>query len=154
MTGCELNYSPVEKVCWALEWVTKRLRRYIQAHTIKLVSRLDPIRHLFQKTFLSPRLAKWMMMISEYEIVYTVHKSIKGSVVIDFLVDQPIKVKDDEELEFPNDEVMTINPTTRKLLFDESSDKQGYDIGILLIDPMEKYNPISVKLEYFVTKMK
>ena len=72
MTGCELNYSAIEKACWALAWVTKRLRHYMQAHSIKLVSRLDPIRFLFQKTLLSPRLAKWMMMLSEYDITYTV----------------------------------------------------------------------------------
>ncbi|XP_047330933.1 uncharacterized protein LOC124934440 [Impatiens glandulifera] len=151
MTGYELNYSLVENVCWALTWVTKRLRHYMQAHTVKLVSRLDPICHLFQKTHFSPRLAKWMMIIPEYDIVYTVQKSIKGSVVADFLADQPIGVEDDEDLAFPNDEVMTINPTTWRLLFDGASGKQGYGIGILLIDHVGTYNPILVKLEYQVT---
>ncbi|XP_047313953.1 uncharacterized protein LOC124917607 [Impatiens glandulifera] len=137
MTSYELNYSSVEKVCWALAWVTKRLRHYMQAHPIKLVSRLDPIRFLFQRTLLSLRLAKWMMMISEYDITYTVQKSIKGSIVADFLADQPITVgDDDEEMAFPDDEIMG---------------RQGYDIGILLIDPTGTYNPTSVKLSYSVT---
>ncbi|XP_047320588.1 uncharacterized protein LOC124924619 [Impatiens glandulifera] len=149
MIGYKLNYFPIENVCWALAWVTKRLRHYMQAHTVKLVSRLDPIHHLFQKMLLSPRLTTWMMMmISEYDIVYIVQKSIKGSVVSDFLADQPIKVEDDEELTFPDDEVMPINSTTWKLLFDGASGKKGYGIRILLIDHVGTYNPISVKLEY------
>ncbi|XP_047314035.1 uncharacterized protein LOC124917744 [Impatiens glandulifera] len=129
MTGYKLNYSPVEMVCWDLAWVTKRLRHYMQAHIVKLISRLDPI---------------------QYDIVYTVQKSIKGSVVEDCLADQPIEVEDDE-LAFLDNKVMAINPTTLTLLFDGASGKQGYGIRILLIDPVETYNPISVKLEYPVT---
>ncbi|XP_047339725.1 uncharacterized protein LOC124943222 [Impatiens glandulifera] len=143
----KFNYTLVEKVCWALAWVTKRLRHSMQAHTIKLVSRLDQIRHLFHKILLSPRLAKWMMMISKYDIEYTVQKSIKGSVVVDFLADQPIEVEDEEKLAFLDDEVMTINPTTWRLLFDGASGKQGYGIEILLINHVGTYNPILVKLE-------
>ncbi|XP_047330988.1 uncharacterized protein LOC124934495 [Impatiens glandulifera] len=152
MTGYELNYSSVEKVCWALAWVTKRLRHYMQAHPIKLVSRLDPIRFLFQRTLLSSRLAKWMMMISEYDITYIVQKSIKGSIVADFLADQPITVgDDDEEMVFPDDEIMVVQSETWKLMFDGASGRQGYVIGILLINPAGTYNPTSVKLSYSVT---
>ncbi|XP_047331527.1 uncharacterized protein LOC124935113 [Impatiens glandulifera] len=152
MTGYELNYSSVEKVCWALAWVMKRLRHYMQAHPIKLVSRLDPIRFLFQRTLLSPRLAKWMMMISKYGITYTMQKSIKRSIVADFLDDQPITIDDDdEEMVFPDDEIMNVQSEAWKLMFDGALGKQGYDIGILLIDPAGTYNPTSVKLSYSVT---
>ncbi|XP_047310798.1 uncharacterized protein LOC124914323 [Impatiens glandulifera] len=92
------------------------------------------------------------MIISEYDIEYIVQKSIRGSILENFLADQPIDVEDDEELAFPDNEVMTNNPTTWRLLFDGASGKQGYGIGILLIDPVGIYNPISVKLEYPVMK--
>ncbi|XP_047340119.1 uncharacterized protein LOC124943688 [Impatiens glandulifera] len=152
MIGYELNYSSVEKVCWALAWVTKRLRHYMQALPIKLVSRLDPIRFLFQRTILSPHLAKWMMMISEYDITYTVQKSIKESIVVDFLADQPITIDDDdEEMVFPDDEIMNVQSEAWKLMFDGASGKQGYGIGILLIDHVGTHNPTSVKLSYSVT---
>ncbi|XP_047340011.1 uncharacterized protein LOC124943560 [Impatiens glandulifera] len=151
MTGYELNYSTPEKVCWALAWVTKRLRHYMQAHPIKLVSRLDPIHYLFQRTLLSPRFAKWMMMISEYDITYMAQKYVKGSVIADFLADQPIIVEPSFELDFPDDSIMSITSDTWKLMFDGASSKHGYRIGILLIDPQGTYNPISIKLEYSVT---
>ena len=36
-------------------------------------------------------------------------------------------------------------------MFDGASGKQGYGIGILLVDPKGTYNLISIKLEYPVT---
>ncbi|XP_047314304.1 uncharacterized protein LOC124918099 [Impatiens glandulifera] len=87
-----------------------------------------------------------------YDITYTVQKSIKGSVVADFLADQPITFEDDdEEMVFPDDEIMTVQSKAWKLMFDGALGKQGYDIGILLIDPADTYNPTYVKLGYSVT---
>ncbi|XP_047331353.1 uncharacterized protein LOC124934905 [Impatiens glandulifera] len=151
ITWYELNYLTPEKVCWALAWVTKRLRHYMTAHPIKLVSWFDLIHYLIQRTLLSPRIAKCMMIISEYDITYTVYKSIKESVVADFLADQPITVDPSFELNFLDDSIMSISSDTWKLIFDGASSKHGYEIRILLIDPKGTYNPISNKLEYFVT---
>ncbi|MGV7580430.1 hypothetical protein PJN12_29130, partial [Mycobacterium kansasii] len=63
------------------------------------------MRFLFQKTLLSPRLAKWMMMLAEYDIEFIPQKSIKGSVLADFLADNPV---DGEEADFgfPDEEIM------------------------------------------------
>ena len=49
MIGYELNYTLLEKTCWALVWTTKRLRHYMLSHHIRLVSRMDPIKYLFEK---------------------------------------------------------------------------------------------------------
>ncbi|XP_047312528.1 uncharacterized protein LOC124915821 [Impatiens glandulifera] len=73
-------------------------------------------------------------------------KSVKGSVVADFLADQPIIVEPSFELDFPDDSIMSISSDTWKLMFEH-----GYGIGILLIDPQGTYNLISIKLEYSVT---
>ncbi|XP_047320555.1 uncharacterized protein LOC124924582 [Impatiens glandulifera] len=104
-----------------------------------------------KRTLLSPRFAKWMMMISEYDITYTVQKSIKGSIVADLLADQPITVEPSFELDFPDDSIISISSDTCKLMFDGASFKHGYEIGILLIDPKRTYNPIYIQLEYSVT---
>ncbi|XP_047339792.1 uncharacterized protein LOC124943299 [Impatiens glandulifera] len=98
-----------------------------------------------------PRFSKWMMMISEYDITYMAQKSVKGSVVADFLADQPIIVEPSFEIDFRDDSIMSISLDTWKLMFDGASSKYGYGIGILLIDPQGTYNPISIKLEYSVT---
>ena len=64
------------------------------------------------------------MMISDYDITYTVQKSIKGSIVADFLADQPSEeVKDEEEMMFPDDDIMFIQDDIWKVMFDGASGK-------------------------------
>ena len=41
MIGYELNYSPLEKICWALVLCTCRLRHYMLAFQFVLISRID-----------------------------------------------------------------------------------------------------------------
>ncbi|XP_047319814.1 subtilisin-like protease SBT4.3 [Impatiens glandulifera] len=95
-----------------------------------------------------------MTMLSEYDIDYMVHKSIKSSVVADFLTDQLIIVKSEDELEFTYEGIMSVTLDRWKLMFDVVSGKHGYKIGILLVYPKCTYNPISMELEYPITNNK
>ena len=38
LNSAELNYSPIEKTCMALMVAVKKLRHYLQAHTVYLIS--------------------------------------------------------------------------------------------------------------------
>ncbi|XP_043717747.1 uncharacterized protein LOC122665661 [Telopea speciosissima] len=64
----ETRYTPMEKTCTSLVWVTKRLRHYMISHPIKLVSRMDPIKYLFEKPALTRRMARWLLLLSEFDI--------------------------------------------------------------------------------------
>jgi len=44
-----------------------------------------PIKYIFEKPALSGRIARWQMLLSEYDIVYVTQKSIKGSVLAEYL---------------------------------------------------------------------
>ena len=57
-------------------------------HTTWLITKLDPIKYIFEKSSLSRKVAKWKVLLREYDIVYVSQKAIKGSVVTDFLVDR------------------------------------------------------------------
>ncbi|XP_074265756.1 uncharacterized protein LOC141588200 [Silene latifolia] len=52
LVGAELNYLPIEKICLALVFAVQKLRHYMQAHTIHVVSKADPIK--LSKAKLSP----------------------------------------------------------------------------------------------------
>lgn len=52
-TDCESRYSALEKTCCALAWAAKRLRQYMIRHTTWLISRMDPIKYLFEKPVLN-----------------------------------------------------------------------------------------------------
>ena len=53
MLEYETHYTPLEKACLALVWATRKLRHYLLAHSVMLVTRLDPIKYLFEKPALT-----------------------------------------------------------------------------------------------------
>jgi hypothetical protein len=57
----------------------KKLRHYLQAHSVRLISRADPLKYIISRPILSGRLAKWALLLQEFEIVYISQKSIKIS---------------------------------------------------------------------------
>ena len=77
-TDCETHYSLLEKTCCTLVWAARRLRQYMLTHTTLLISKMDPIKYIFEKPALSGRIARWQMILTEYDIQYTTQKAIKG----------------------------------------------------------------------------
>ena len=76
-TDCETRYSLFEKTCCTLVWAARRLRQYMLTHTTLLISKMDPIKYIFEKPALSGRIARWKMILTEYDIQYTTQKSYK-----------------------------------------------------------------------------
>ena len=84
-TDYESKYSSLEKMCCALAWIVQRLKQYILYHTIWLITRLDPIKYIFEKSSLFGRIARWQVLLSEFDILYVSQKAIKKSAIADFL---------------------------------------------------------------------
>nr|XP_011471077.1 PREDICTED: uncharacterized protein LOC105353523 [Fragaria vesca subsp. vesca] len=78
LVGAEHNYTPIEKICLALVYAVQKLRHYLLAHSVTLISRADPLKYLMTKPMPSGRLAKWSLILSEFEIKYVPQKAIKG----------------------------------------------------------------------------
>ena len=76
-------------MCCALAWAAQRLRQYMLYHTTWLIARLDPIKSIFEKPSLSERIARWQVLLSEFDILYVSQKTIKGSEIVDFLAERP-----------------------------------------------------------------
>ena len=47
-------------------------------HTTYLIAKIDPLKYLLSKAALTGRAAKWVLILSEFDIVYKDHKAIKG----------------------------------------------------------------------------
>ena len=75
-------------------------------HTVHVVSRIDPLRYLFEKSTLNGRLSRWVVMLAEFDLKFVPQKAIKGSAVseflVDFLLEEPKTPK--KEFEFPDEE--------------------------------------------------
>ena len=64
---------------------------------------MDLIKYIFEKPALSGRIARWKMVLTEYDIQYTTQKEIKGSVLADYLAHQSMN------FEFPGKDIMLVN---------------------------------------------
>ena len=129
-----LYYSPIEKTCLALMFSIQKLRHYLQAHSIQLVSRLDLIKYIMTKPVLSGRLGKWALLLQEFEIIYVQQKAVKGQALANFLADHPIP--DDWELfdDLPNEEVMLIEISqTWKMFFDGAAQCSGAGARVVFV---------------------
>jgi hypothetical protein len=78
LVNYELNYYFIEKSCLAIVFSSQKLRHYLSMHKVKLISKIDPLKYLLRKTTLTSRLAKWVMILSEFDIEYVDRKVIKG----------------------------------------------------------------------------
>ena len=121
MIGYELNYTLLEKTRWALVWTTKRLHHYMLSHHIRLTSRMDLIKYLFEKPALVGRMAKWLLLLAEFELKFVTRKSVKERAVAEFLADFPIQGAEDQEFEFPDEELMQTTEDVWQLYFDGAS---------------------------------
>ena len=84
-TAYEMNYSLLERTCCALVWVAHHLRQYMLSHTTWLVSKMDLVKYIFEKPALTGRIARWQVLLSEFDIVYVTQKAIKGSTLTDYI---------------------------------------------------------------------
>ena len=103
MLEYECRYIMIERLCLALVWATKRLRHYVTEYSILLVSRLDPLRYLVDRLVLTDKLMRWLVLLTEFDIQYVTHKSVKGSISVDHLA--YLLVSDDRPIDddFPDE---------------------------------------------------
>lgn len=90
LVGSENYYLPLEKHCLALIFAVKKLRHYMLALQIILISKIDPLKYLMSKPMLTGRLARWAIALTEFDIIYTPQKALKGQALADLLAAHPI----------------------------------------------------------------
>ena len=160
-TDCATRYSLLEKTCYALAWVARRLRQYMLTHTTLLISEMDPIKYIFEKPDLSGRIARWQMSLTEYDIQYPNQKAIKGSVLADHLAHQAVDDYQSMNFEFPDENIMLITDCEKPgpyegpeqgsqwtMVFYRASNALGNIIGVVIISP-EGFNTHFTSKHFF-----
>ncbi|XP_016747561.2 uncharacterized protein [Gossypium hirsutum] len=158
-TECEMRYPPIEKLCCTLVWTTRRLRQYMFYHTTWLISKLDPLKYMMESTALNGRMARWQILLSEFDIVYVNQKAVKGSAIADFLASRTLEDYEPLNFNFPNEDLMYIAITegdmpedhSWKLNFDGASNAIGNGVGTVLISPNGDHYPFTCKLDFDCT---
>ena len=146
----ETRYTLIEKSCFAFVWVVQKLRHIVLLFQIWVVVRMDPLNYLFEKSALSRRLSRWLILLAEFDLKYVAGKPIKWSVVLDFCAENPVEGEDGKE-DFPDEDILDIELRTWKMYFDGAANQYGNGIGILLITLEGSHIPLAIKLNFETT---
>nr|XP_027122093.1 uncharacterized protein LOC113739045 [Coffea arabica] len=156
-TAYEANYSFLEISCCTLAWAAQKLKHYLLGYTTYLISHSDPLKYLLEKSMPTGRMAKWQMILSEFDIVFTTQKTVKGQVIADHLAENP---RDDDyqplHTYFPDEEILFVgaveNMSTQypgwRLFFNGAANSFGTGIGAILVSPEGKHYPATAKLQF------
>jgi hypothetical protein len=123
----------LEKTCCALAWAAKCLRYYMINHNTWLISKMDPIKYIFEKAAVTGRISWWQMLLSEYDIEYRTQKAIKGSIIADHLAHQPVEDYQPIKFDFPDEEIMYLKMKAQIL----NQDGVSYSMELLMCTVVE-----------------
>ena len=88
LSTAETRYTCLEQTVLALRVVAKKLRPYFQARPIIVLTNL-PLRRTIHKPYLSRRMARWAIELSEFGNQYKPRLAIKRHILTNFLVEIP-----------------------------------------------------------------
>ena len=60
----------LEKTCIVLVWTTRKFRHYMLAYKVRLIAIMDPLKYLTKKPMQYGKTAKWVLLLSEFDIKY------------------------------------------------------------------------------------
>ena len=99
---------------------------------------------------MSGRLSRWLILSVKFDLKYVSRKTIKGSAILDFCAENPIKGEGSRE-DFPDENILNIKLGAWKMYFDGAVNQYGNGIGLFLITLNRSYIPLAVKLNFEVT---
>jgi hypothetical protein len=102
----------------------------------------DVIKHMLLKPILSGMMGKWAYALVEYDLAYEPLRSMKGQVVVDFIVDHVVDV--DHSVNF-----VQLNPWG--LYFDGLVCSTGQGARCVVVSPSGVYIDLSIRLEFTCT---
>ncbi|XP_034903466.1 uncharacterized protein [Populus alba] len=150
-TKYEARYTVIEKLRCAFIWATKRLCPYMLYHTTWLISKLDPLRYICEKPYLSSRIARWQVLLAEYDIVYMTRKAVKGSAIADHLANNAMEDYEPLNFDFPVEDVLLVEKEKLDwwtMYFDSVVNVCGNGAGAVIISPDKKQYMVSIKLQF------
>ncbi|CAM8928971.1 unnamed protein product [Rhodiola kirilowii] len=147
LVGAELNYSPIEKICLALVFAVQKLRHYMQAHTVHVVSKADPIKYILSRPVLSGRLAKWAMLLKQYDLVFVPQRATKGQAIADFFADHPVPAEWEFSIDLLGEDIFYIDVLPPwQMFFDGAVRRDGAGAGVVFVSPKNHLLPFSFTL--------
>lgn len=99
----------MEKIYLAIVWATKKLHHYFLSYIVYYLANMDPIKYLFDKTTtLSRILARWQVIIYQYDLIYKTLKMLRGEVLADHVAKLPLDDYKTIYSDFPDEDILAI----------------------------------------------
>eukprot|EP01018_Ginkgo_biloba_P023038 Gb_17942 [translate_table: standard] len=135
LVAYECNYTQIEKTYLAIVFTSQKLRHYMLNNKTRLIAKIDPLKYLLSKSTLTGRMAKWVMLLSEFDIEYVNQKAIKGQVLADHLAETTIRNRS-LSIGFPDESILSLDESPEwTLYFDGSFTTHGSGVGIVFATP-------------------
>ncbi|GJY27932.1 reverse transcriptase domain-containing protein [Tanacetum coccineum] len=115
LNEAERNYAPMEKLALSLIHMTRRLRRYFEAHSVKVITN-QPIKNILNNTETFRKLAKY-------------------AVLADFLLEAPEGEKEELYFRMPDVPLEKDDTESWTLFTDGASSPKGSGAVLVLIGP-------------------
>jgi hypothetical protein len=92
LLDAETWYVFVEKLCLSLYYACSKFSHYILSSSCIVACQYDVIKNMLLKSILGGRIGKWAYALVEYDLAYESLRSMKGQVVVVFIVDHVVDV--------------------------------------------------------------
>jgi len=121
-------------------------------YTTWLISKLDPLKYICEKPYLSSRIARWQVLLAEYDIVFMTRKAIKGCVI----ADHAMEIYGPLNFDLPDEDVIVVENGDGEndqwtLYFDGAVNVLGNGAGAVVISLENKQYPVSTRLLFECT---
>lgn len=90
LDGPELRYSHVEKLSLVVVFVVNRFRHYMMLRQSTVIASENPMRHILSHQFIGGKYSKWIMILQQFDLVFTAAKVKNSLVFVELLSDLPI----------------------------------------------------------------
>jgi hypothetical protein len=120
---------------------------------------MNLIKCIFEKPVVTGRIARWQMLLAEYNIQYVTQKEINGSVLSDYLSHLLVEGYQPLGFDFLDKDIMFIRDFTMPgseispepgsrctLVFDGASNARGHGIGVVITSPTGFHLPFTTRL--------
>ncbi|XP_077222145.1 uncharacterized protein LOC143855988 [Tasmannia lanceolata] len=102
-------------------------------------------------------MARWLLLLSEFDITHVTQKYVKGRTIAEKLAESPREESQPFKPMFPDEEIMMVEDDYPKmgwtLYFDGAANKTGQGVGALLVSPRNEQLPLAVKLQFDCTNI-
>ncbi|XP_074300530.1 uncharacterized protein LOC141631807 [Silene latifolia] len=142
-----VHFRDLNDACPKDDFPLPKLRHYMQAYTIHVVSKADPIKYILSRPVLSGRLAKWAMLLKQYDLVFVPQKAVKGQAIADFFADHLVPAEWEISDDLPKEEIFYVDVLPPwQMYFDGAERLDGAGAGVVFVTPQNRLMPYAFTL--------